>query len=419
MASEIPEQGWTRDQVFDVLHEMRQGDVDYHNARTFSLVYPTTDEIDAFIREVTDLTLLENALNPFAFPSLKMMQRDVVRIAGNLLHGGDDVGGAMTSGGTESIFMAVKTARERARAERSLQTGNVVVPFSAHPAFHKACHLLGLEWRQLPQTDDLRADPDAMADALDDNSILAVGSAPTYPYGMVDDIPSMAAAAAERGVPFHVDACLGGYMLPWVERLGEQIIPWDFRVDGVSTISADLHKYGYSIKGASTVLHRTKATMQYQVYLFDQWAGGVYGTMGLQGTKAAAPIAVSWSLLHHLGAEGYLELMRMALDARKTITDGIAAIDGIHVWGEPDATVFAMGSHDHDIFAIGDVLNEQGWVFDRQEHPDSLHLMVSPRHTTVVDEFLTDLRYAVDHAAAHSDTVARYGDDVSEEAAGR
>jgi glutamate/tyrosine decarboxylase-like PLP-dependent enzyme len=208
-------------------------------------------------------------------------------------------------------------------------------------------------------------------------------------------------------------------MLPWVERLGEAIVPWDFRVDGVSTISADLHKYGYSIKGASTVLHRTKTTMQHQVYQFDQWGGGVYGTMGFQGTKSAAPIAVSWALLHRLGAEGYLELMEAALGARREITDGIAAIDGIHVWGEPDATVFAMGSHDHDVFAIGDVLNEKGWVFDRQQHPDALHLMVSPRHVRVVDELLTDLRYAVEHAKAHSDTVARYGDDVSDEAGGR
>jgi sphinganine-1-phosphate aldolase len=419
MADRIPEQGWSREQVFEEMHRLRERDVDWRDARTFGLIYPTTEEIDAFVDEVALLTLHENALNPFAFPSLKDMQRDVVRMAAALLNGDGDVGGAMTSGGTESIFMAVKTARDKARAERNQRTGNVVVPFTAHPAFHKSCHLLDLEWRQLPHTEDLRADPGAMADAIDDQTLLCVGSAPAYPYGMIDDIPTMAATAAERGVLFHVDACVGGYLLPFVERNGVALPEWDFRVPGVTSISADLHKFGYCVKGASTILQRPKSNLAHQVYQFDQWAGGIYGTMAFQGTKAASPIAISWALLHHLGLDGYTTLMADALSATATVREAVAGIDGVHVWGEPDATVMALGSHDHDIFAIGDVLAERGWMFDRQHHPDSLHLMVSPGHRRVAERFVDDLRFAVANAKDHSQTRATYGDDVSDEAGER
>lgn len=418
MATEIPAEGWTREQVLERLAELQVDDVDYRGARTFGLIYPTSEELEEFIAEIAGITVLENALNPFAFPSLKTMQREVVRMACGLLNGGPTSGGAMTSGGTESIFLAVKTARDRGRAERGIERGNIVVPFTAHPAFRKAAHILDIEWRQLPATESLQADPDALADTIDDATLLACGGAPAYPYGMIDDIPSMASIASERGAMFHVDACIGGYVLPWVERLDRPLPPWDFRVPGVTTISADLHKFGYGIKGASTILHADKATLRYQVFEFDQWAGGLYGTLGFQGTKAAPPIAVAWALLHHLGANGYTALMADALGATDRLRSGVAGIDGVHVWGEPDATVFAIGSADHDVFAIGDVLAERGWMFDRQHFPDALHLMVSPGHARVVDEFLGDLRFAVGHAAARSDTEARYGDDVSAEARG-
>lgn len=419
MAERIPEHGWSREQVLEEMGRLRAQDVDWRDARTFGLIYPTTPEIDAFVDEIALLTLHENALNPFAFPSLKQMQRDVGRMACELLNGAGEATAAMTSGGTESIFMALKTARDKSAAERGIQGGNVIVPFTAHPAFNKSCHLLGLEWRQLPPTDDLRADPQAMADAIDEQTILCVGSAPAYPYGMIDDIPTMAGIAAERGLLFHVDACVGGYLLPFVERNGVELTPWDFRVPGVTSISADLHKFGYAVKGASTVLHRPKANLAHQVYQFDQWAGGIYGTIAFQGTKAAAPIAISWALLHHLGIDGYTALVGDALAATRQLLDGVAGIDGVHVWGQPDATVFALGSDDHDVFAIGDVLAERGWMFDRQMHPDALHFMVSPGHRRVAGRFLDDLRLAVATARDHSDTLATYGDDVSEEAAGR
>jgi glutamate/tyrosine decarboxylase-like PLP-dependent enzyme len=412
----LPERGSSLDAVMERLRSLQVNDADYHNSRTWSLIYNAGPEIDAVLQAAGGHVLLENALNPFVFPSLREMQRDIVSMTAALLHGDDDVGGAMTSGGTESIFMAVKTARDRMRAEKGIAKGRLVVPRTAHPAFAKAAHYLDLEFVQMPLGDDLRTRADALAPLLSPETVLAVGSAPAYPFGMIDPIREMAAVAAEAGVPFHVDACLGGFMLPFVERLGRSVPPWDFRVPGVTSISADVHKYGYAIKGASVVLHRPKANMRHQVFLFNDWPGGIYGTQAFLGTKPAAPIGAAWAVMQYLGEEGYLRLARQTLDATQRLIDGVAAIDGVHVWGKPDMTVVALGSHDRDIFAIGDVLTERGWHFDRQEGPPALHLMASPGHLRVIDEFLADLRDAVAHNAGASSTAATYGDDVSAEA---
>jgi glutamate/tyrosine decarboxylase-like PLP-dependent enzyme len=322
----------------------------------------------------------------------------------------------MTSGGTESIFMAVKTARDRMRAERGIAKGRIIVPRTAHPAFAKAAHYLDLDFVQMPLGDDLRTRASALDGLITDDTVLVVGSAPAYPFGMIDPITELARAASDAGVPFHVDACLGGLLLPFLERLGYEVPPWDFRVPGVTSISADLHKYGYAIKGASVVLHRPKSNLQYQVFQFSDWPGGIYGTQAFLGTKPAAPIGACWAALQYLGEEGYLRLARETMDAAERLIAGIAAIDGVHVWGEPEMSVVAIGSREHNIYAIGDVLNERGWHFDRQDEPPALHLMASPRHALVVDEFLADLRYAVDHQRGASTTAATYGDDVSAEA---
>lgn len=414
----LPSHGMTLDEVMERLRALQVNDGDYHNARTWGLIYNAGPDVDAVLQAAGGHTLLENALNPFVFPSLKEMQRDVVAMASALLHGGEDAGGTMSSGGTESIFLAVKTARERARAERGLERGRIVVPRTAHPAFAKAAHYLGLEWVQMPLREDLRTRAEDLEPMITEDTVLCVGSAPAYPYGMVDPIPDMASIAAARGIPFHVDACLGGFMLPFVERLGYEVPAWDFRVPGVTSISADLHKYGYAIKGASVILHRPKSNVRYQVWQFDNWPGGVYGTQGFLGTKPAAPIAAAWAVMQYLGEEGYVRLARETMDAVKRLREGVEAMDGVHVWGEPDMTVVALGSRDHDIHAIGDVLNQRGWHFDRQEGPSAIHLMASPRHLLVVDEFLADLRSAVEHAASESTTAATYGDDVSAEARG-
>jgi glutamate/tyrosine decarboxylase-like PLP-dependent enzyme len=413
---QLPEQGSTKDDVMARLRALQAQDADYHNARTWAYIYNAGPDVDALVTEAAAQVALENALSPFAFPSLKEMQRDVVAMIANLLHGGEDTGGSMTSGGTESIFMAVKTARDRMREERGIVRGRIVIPRTAHPAFVKAAHLLDLEWEQMPLGEDLRTHATDLSGMLTDNTVLAVGSAPAFPYGMIDPIPEMAAIASEAGVPFHVDACLGGLLLPFVERLGYDVTPWDFRVEGVSSISADVHKYGYSVKGSSVIAHRPRANMRHQVFDFDDWPGGRYGTLAFLGTKPAAPIAASWAVLQYLGWDGYLRLARETMDTARKLIEGVRAIDGLKVLGEPDMSVFAVGSETLDMYAIGDVLTEKGWHFDRMSGPPALHFMNSPRHALVIDEFLGDLRFAAKHNAGTSERGSGYGDDVSAEA---
>lgn len=413
MARTLPKTSSTVEDVMQDIRALQGSDADYRKSRVWGLIYNAGPEVDRLLHEVGDLTLKENALNPFVLPSYKDMQREVVSIACDLFNGGDEAGGTMTSGGTESNFMAVKTARDKARAEKNITDGKIVIPKSAHPSFVKAAEWLGLEYVQVPLREDLRMHAEDMAAMLDDRTVLAVGGAPAYPYGMVDPIEEMAAAAAERGIPFHVDACLGGFMLPWVERLGHNLPLWDFRVPGVTSISADLHKYGYAVKGASVICHRPKGNVRYQVFQFSDWPGGIYGTQGFQGTKAAPPIATAWAVLHMLGEEGYVKLAANAMEGVKRLVDGVNAMPDAHVWGQPDMTVVAIGSRVHDILAVGDVLNAKGWHFDRQNDPDALHLMASPTHLGVVDEFLADLRFALDNNAGQSTKAATYGDDVS------
>lgn len=416
---QLPEHGASKDQVMANLRAMQGNDADYHNARTWAYIYNAGPDVDALIKEAANHVMLENALSPFAFPSLKEMQRDIVAVVADLLHGGEDTGGSMTSGGTESIFMAVKTARDRMREERGITKGRIVIPRTAHPAFVKAAHYLDLEWVQMPLGQDFRTQAADLKAMLTDDTVLAVGSAPAFPYGMIDPITEMAAIAAEAGVPFHVDACLGGLLLPFVERLGYDVTAWDFRVPGVSSISADVHKYGYSVKGSSVLLHRPRANLRYQVFDFDGWPGGRYGTQAFLGTKPAAPIGASWAVLQYLGWDGYLRLAKETMDATGRLLAGVEAIDGLSILGTPEMSVFAVASDTCDIYAVGDVLAERGWHFDRMSEPAALHFMTSPRHSLVIDEFLGDLRYALEHHRASSERGSSYGDDVSAEASAR
>ncbi len=405
----LPETGIDREEILARMRERKRGDADWHAGRTFSLVYPASDDIDAVLRDANLLYLYENALNPFRFPSLRTMETEVVSMTADLLHGGDEAGGAMTSGGTESILMAIKSARDRGRAEKGITEPEMVVPVTAHPAFAKAAHYLGLRLHQAPLRDDLRADPAAVAKLVNDRTVVMVGSAPCYPFGVVDPIPELAAIAAERDIWFHTDACLGGFLLPFLERLGEPVPSFDFRVPGVTTMSADVHKYGYTTKGASCVIHRDGQNVpKYQLFVWRDWPGGVYGSFAMAGARPAGPIAAAWAVMNYLGERGYLEQARRILDATRRLQAGIRSTPGLHIVGEPAMSVFAFGAEGFDIMAVGDGMDDRGWHLDRQNGPDALHMMVSPIHDGIVDTFLKDLGDAVKGAGESRGVEARY-----------
>jgi glutamate/tyrosine decarboxylase-like PLP-dependent enzyme len=238
-----------------------------------------------------------------------------------------------------------------------------------------------------------------MADAVDDDTVLVVGSAPQYPQGVIDPIGDLATIAAERPCSFHVDACMGGFTLPFMERLGLIDTPWDFRVPGVTSISADLHKYGYTPKGASVVLYRNRELRRHQTFTFDGWLGGFYGSSGVAGTKPGGPIAAAWASLHYLGEDGFLRLVAQAVETRRKLVAGVRAIPGLRILGEPGVTLAAIAADDSsglDVFAIGTALAARGWHLDRQTPPDSLHATCGPTQAgAIVEAFLADLRTIV------------------------
>jgi sphinganine-1-phosphate aldolase len=403
----FPATGRSVDELMTEVRGSRGDDADWRHGRTFSLVYnPADEELERLHRAIALEYLHENYLNPFAFPSLLRMEQEVVSMAADLF-GRPEAVGKLTSGGTESIFLAVQVAREEAREVRGIAEPQLVTAATAHPAFAKAAHYLDIEHVLVPVGRDGRLDPDAAAAALGDRAALLVGSAPCYPYGVIDPIPELAAAAAARGVLCHVDACLGGWLLPFWARLGEPVPPWDLAVPGVTSLSADVHKYGWAFKGVSILLHRDPDQLRRQYFLYDAWPGGLYGSATTAGTRPAAPIAAAWATIRHLGTDGYLRLAGEVRDATVVFRRGIEAIDGLRITGDPIVGVMEVASDEHDLAAVNDVMEARGWHLDRQQ--GGLHLMLSPGHLAAAEEFLADLAAAVAHHGTSLGVEARYG----------
>ena len=385
--------------IFTHLDELKHDDVRWRDGRAFTLVYYGGEDVLAVAEEAYRKYSSENALNTDAFPSLRTLQAEVVGFVSEWLQAGDDGAGFMTSGGTESILMAVKAARERGRKEFGITEPNIVLATSAHAAFEKGCYYFGLQSRRVAVGSDWRADVDAMEAAIDDNTVLLVGSAPQYPQGVIDPITAIAALAKARDINCHVDACMGGVTLTYLARLGEKVPAWNFAVPGVTSISVDLHKYGYTAKGASVIMHRNKKLRSYQTFMTDNWLGGAYGSSGVLGTKGGGSIAAAWAVMRYLGNDGY---MRVTAAARKACLELAAAVGDIPelvLRAEPDVTLLAIGAADDDqldVFAVADALWRRGWYVDRQGPPPSLHCTVSVVHEGKIDAFVSDLRASLD-----------------------
>jgi glutamate/tyrosine decarboxylase-like PLP-dependent enzyme len=382
------------DAILAHLDDLKHDDVRWRDGRAFTLVYYGGADVLALADEAYRRYSSENALNTEAFPSLRQLQSEVVAIVGDWLQAGQDGAGFMTSGGTESILMAVKAARERGRKELGITRPNVVLPTSAHAAFEKGCYYFGLESRRVAVGPDWRGDVLAMEGAVDTNTVLLVGSAPQYPQGVIDPIAEIAALASQRNINCHVDACMGGVTLTYMERLGETVPPWNFAVPGVTSISIDLHKYGYTAKGASVIMYRNKRLRSYQTYVTDNWLGGTYGSSGVLGTKGGGSMAAAWAVMHYLGDQGYMRVTAAARAACLQLAAAIRAIPQLRIRAEPQATLLAFGAADDselDMFAVADALWRRGWYVDRQGPPPSLHCTVSVVHEDKIESFVNDL----------------------------
>ncbi|CAN5725043.1 aspartate aminotransferase family protein [soil metagenome] len=395
---EIPKKSSAKGDVLAKLKGAREKDADWKGGRTFSLVYYAGEEVLSLLKDASMEYFSENALNPVAFPSLRRFETEVVSMAANMFHLPEAVG-SMTSGGTESILMAIKTAREWGRA-KGITEPEMILPITVHPAFEKAAAYFDVKPVHIPTDAAFRADLDAMKAAITKNTVILVGSAPQFPQGVVDPIDRIAAMAQEHGLLCHVDACVGGFMLPWIEKLGYPVPTWDFRVPGVTSISADIHKYGFAAKGASLVMYRTRELRRHQFCVYGDWPGGLWLSPTAAGTRPGGPIAAAWAVMNYLGEEGYLAIAKQTLETARKVMDGIRAIPGLRVLGEPHGSIFAFGPTETppadaiDPYVLADAMQARGWSVDRQQFPPSLHMMITPAHAPHVDALLADLRAA-------------------------
>ncbi len=395
---EMPTEGRDWPALKAEMVERGGGDAKWRDGKTAVYVFNAGEDVAAVQKEAYTLYMSENGLGPLAFPSLKQMEDEVVGMGLTLLHAPDDARGTITSGGTDSITMAVKAARDHARNEKG-QTGaaNLVAPFSAHPAFDKAAKLMDIEVRRVPVAADLLADVPAMAGAADENTIMLVGSAPSFPYGLIDPIEALSDLASQRNLWLHVDACVGGYIAPFVRMNGADMPPFDFELPGVSSMSADLHKYGYCAKGASTVLFRDEALHQQMVFDCSDWPGGRMITPTLAGTRPGGAISAAWAVMNFLGVSGYRNKHRQVTEARQAVESGVQAL-GFEILGEPKLGIVAFTHKEADVFTVYRNMYRKGWFASLTTEPPALHLMLSPFHKEVVPTYLDDLQASLEEA---------------------
>lgn len=383
-------------EILGSIREMKEADSSWANGKMFGFVYSPCNEATELMQQISLMYLFDNGLSASHFPSLARLETEVVAMTAELLNGGIEAAGTVTSGGSESILMAMKTARDHARGKNPEQAVmEVIIPRSAHPAFHKAAHFLGLRTVTLPLGADYRADLSVLHNLINDCTIMMVGSAPSYSHGVVDPIEEMGLIANEREIYFHVDACLGGFFLPFMEMLGCKTPRFDFRIPGVTSISADLHKYAYGSKGASIILYRNREMRRKQFFVHCDWPGGLYGSTTIQGSRNGVPVATAWAMLNYQGIEGCMELTNKTLLAAEGLKKGIGSIPGLTIVGEPVMSVFSFTSSKIDIYSLGDELKNRGWILDSIAEPPALHFIVSYQNLTHIDEFLDDLQDAV------------------------
>ncbi|MGQ0534415.1 MAG: pyridoxal phosphate-dependent decarboxylase family protein [Caulobacteraceae bacterium] len=390
MSVTLPQHGAPWSDLEPRMREMAKGDVKWRDGRTGMYIFNAGEDVERVQKAAYAMFSAENGLGPAAFPSIAQMEREVVAIGLSLLNAPPGAAGSMTSGGTDSVFLAVKAARDHARAKRELNGKlNIVAPASVHPAFDKACMVMDIELRRVPVKDYL-ADVAAMEAAMDANTLMLVGSAPCFPFGLIDPIEALGELAQRKNVWLHVDACVGAYIAPFVRMTGADLPTFDFGVPGVWSISGDLHKYGYASKGASTVFFRSEALREFMTFDAGPWPLGRMLTPTLAGTRPGGAIAAAWAVIHHLGVDGYRQKQRMVTDARAKIEAGVTKL-GFQVLGTPQLGIVSFAHPEVDALRLYAQMHKRGWFTAALLEPRALHLMLSPKHNEVADEYLADL----------------------------
>lgn len=416
MKRALPLEGRAPGEVLAELRHFGDQDPDYRRGRLWSLVYWIDQDYEHFLADAYRMFSSANGLNPGAFKSLKRLEADIIAWVASLQHGDDQVCGVVTSGGTESCLLAAKTYRDLARKTRRVDKPQMILPVTAHVAWFKAAEYFDIEPVLLPLDAQQRIDIDQLEPLINHHTVMILGSAPGYPHGGIDPIETMGAIAMHHGIPLHVDACVGGFILPFMAMNGIDLPLWDYRVPGVCSISADVHKYGYAAKGASTITYRNLELLKHQMFVHTDWPGGVFASPALLGTRPGGAYAAAWAAMQYHGVAGYRTLARQTIDAFERLREGVAAMPELRVLGQPIGPLLAYGARDPAlaIYAVGDQMDARGWSVNRVQAPEGLHAMVTAQHRDVIDDYLADLKSAVaavkaDPSLAAQGSAATYG----------
>ncbi len=394
----FPEIGTHRDLVMTRLRELKLKDTDWKGGRASMFMFKANDEVSRLGQDAFVEYFNENALGATsAFPSVRTMEKEVVQMALDLFGAPQTARGYMTTGGTESIIAAVQTCRNWSRVQRGTPThrGNIVAFETVHPAFDKAARLMDLEIRRVPMDPWTEPVVSALDAAIDIDTIMLVGSAPNYPYGSIDPIAELGELAERRGIWLHVDACVGGYLAPFARQIGRTIPQFDFSIAGVSSLSADLHKYGFCPKPASTVLYRTAEKAAHQMFDVDVWPSGRFVTTTIVGTRPAGGVAAAWAMIHFLGAQGYRQIAGELMSSIDAYLDGLKTIEGVRIVGKPDLAVVSFTADEVDMIRVAGKLSGKGWLPGLIRKPTGIHRMMSMLHAASNQQFIEDLREAI------------------------
>lgn len=392
----LPEKGWSTEKIIEEATRYTEfGTFKWESGCASGTVYNGSKDLTDVMTKVYGLSAWTNPLHPDVFPGVRKMEAEVVRMCCTLFNGDKDSCGCMTTGGTESIVMAVKAYRDYAINVRGIKKPEILVPVSAHAAFDKASYLLAMRIRHVPLDEKtMKVNVQAMRKMINKRTCMLVVSAPQFPHGVIDPVEEVAALGEEYSIPVHVDACLGGFLIPFMEEAGYPLPPFDFRVKGVTSISADTHKYGYAPKGSSVIMYRNSSWRHHQFFVTPDWPGGIYATATIGGSRSGGIVAACWAALMYHGLQGYIDYTSKIIQTAKKIEEGCRQIPGIFVFGKPDVSVVALGSNEFNIYIVSDRMTKRGWNLNALQFPSSIHLAVTVLHTQsgVADKFISDVR---------------------------
>ena len=389
----IPKTGITEKDLFEYMENSMHSDIDWRSGKTFGAVYYPGEKYSKAISNAYIKYMHENAFDPQLFSSILTMENELVQQTASLFSSNQKLFGNLTSGGTESIFLSVLSARNWSKKQKTIKNPEVILSSSAHPAFLKAMNFLRIKPVIVPTKKDFNLSLNGFKEAINQNTILLVASAPAYPTGMIDPISELSNLALENKLLLHVDACIGGFLLSYLKKCNYNIPLFDFNLDGVSSLSVDLHKYAYAPKGSSVLLYRNDELRKQQFSVYPNWEGGIYGSTSFLGTKPGGIVAASWFALNHIGENGYIELTQKTMSATKVIYDFIQNSEHLSLIGNPIMSLIAFHSEKYDIYHIADELSNLGWYIGRLQNPRGIHLVVSQIHADgAAENFIADLQ---------------------------